>query len=440
MNGLIIEDIQPNSPAFHAGLQAGDRLLTINGQPVRDLIDYTWLSSDNPLTCTIQRNGESLSVVIEQDPYEGIGLFFTPPPPRRCGNNCLFCFVHQLPPGLRKPLYIKDEDYRLSFLEGTYVTLSTTKPDELQRIIDQRLSPIYVSVHAVQPAIRERLLGRRGIPPIMDQIQQLCSNGIELHTQVVLCPGINDGEVLEETIETLAAFSPMIRSLAVVPVGLTAHREKLPPLSSVDTAYAQAFLDRFVPIMRRLNRKLGEPFLQLADEFFLKAERPFPALASYGELPQWENGVGMVPWFRSNAHRMMPQVRPCAPITLTAVTGTSAYPVVAPYLEQLAQKTSCDLSLVACPSLLFGGGVSVAGLVTGGDILAQLAGTTRGGILAIPSVMLKEGACFLDDLTPDQVADKLGMTAAIFEPSMSGLYRLIKTVHTNAGRTGGSHH
>ncbi len=429
MTGIIIEDILPQSAAFHAGLHALDRIVSINGQAVRDLIDYTWLASDETLVMEIIRDNQTLTLTLTRSPFEGTGLVLAPPAPRHCGNNCLFCFVHQLPKGLRKPLYVKDEDYRLSFLQGTYVTLSTTKKSELQRIIDQRLSPLYISVHAVQPTIREELLGRRGIPAIMDQIRFLCEHGIELHTQVVLCPNINDGDVLEETITTLASLSPMVRSLAIVPVGLTSHREKLPTLTSVDRPYAQAFLDRFTPIMRRLNRSLQEPFLQIADEFFLKADYPFPALARYGELPQWENGVGMVPWFRKNARQVLKRAKALPPCDVTIVTGTSACPVVQPYVEALAKKTGCRLTLVAIPSLLFGGGVSVTGLVSGGDIAAALQGKELKGILAIPEVMLKEGeGCFLDDTTPASITASLGLTPAIFEPSLSGLYRMLRTI------------
>lgn len=431
MQGLLIESVMPGSPASRAGLSVGERLLTIDGTRLRDLIDYSWLATDDEQELTISNQSGSIrTVLLEPEPGEPTGLSFAAPEPKRCGNNCIFCFVHQLPKGLRRPLSIKDEDYRLSFLHGTYVTLSNLKPSELKRIISQRLSPLYISVHATDPATRERLLGRTGIPPILQQLQELAQGRIELHTQVVLCPGINDGEILEQTVTELAALYPAVRSLAVVPVGLTEHRQHLPELTPVDAACAAAFLEIWLPRMRTVNKRLGDAFLQLADEFFLKAGYPFPALKEYGDLPQWENGVGMVAWFMKDAAAVLKRAKPLSELNATIITGQSAAGFVGAFLQKLADKTGCHLKIAAIPNRLFGSGVTVTGLISGKDIVTELRGKELGDLLLIPEVLLKEGeGCFLDDQKPADLNRELDIPVICFEPTPSGLYRLLLTLN-----------
>lgn len=427
-NGLLIETVAEGSPAARAGILPGQRLLAINGTRLRDLIDYSWLALDEPADfCIAAPDGTVREVALTPAPGEPPGLTFFPPDPKRCGNNCIFCFVHQLPKGLRRPLYVKDEDYRLSFLQGTYVTLSNLKQTELHRIIEQRLSPLYISVHAVDPQVRQRLLGKTGIPPILEQLQTLADARIELHTQVVLCPGVNDGAALEETVEKLAELYPSVLSLAIVPVGLTEHRSKLPELTPVDSQYAADFLGLWLPKMRSLNKRLGEAFLQLADEFFLKADHPFPALKEYGDLPQWENGVGMVPWFQKDAATIIKRATPLASVTGTVVTGQSALKLVSTFLDQLNERTGCSITARAIPNRLFGSSVTVTGLISGADIVSALNGQQLGDVLLIPDVMLKEEAgCFLDDTTPSDLAQQLNCTVSTFEPTPSGLYKQLK--------------
>lgn len=428
MHGLLIETVEAGSPADRAGLQPGQRLLEIDGARLRDLIDYSWLASDDEAELTVAaEDGTIQTVLLEPEPGEPPGLTFAPPEPKRCGNNCIFCFVHQLPKGLRRPLYVKDEDYRLSFLQGTYVTLSNLKPVELRRIIKQRLSPLYISVHAVDPTVREKLLGRTNIPPILDQLKELAKARIELHTQVVLCPGVNDGAILEQTVAELAALYPSVRSLAVVPVGLTEHRQRLPELTPVDRSYAATFLDSWLPRMRAVNKQLGEAFLQLADEFFLKADYPFPTLKEYGDLPQWENGVGMVAWFLKDAAAVLKRAKPVPPFTATVATGQSSVGFVGDFLQGLSEKTGCNLTAAAIPNQLFGTSVTVTGLVSGRDIISELKDRELGQVLLIPEVMLKEGeGCFLDNLTPDAIKQELGVEVMPFEPTPSGLYAILR--------------
>lgn len=432
MNGLLIEGVATGSIADEFELTAGDRLLAVNGHILRDLIDYSYYTSaDDELLLDIVRiNGELWELEIDRQPGEPLGLTFTPPAPALCRNNCIFCFVHQLPKGLRKPLYVKDEDYRLSFLNGNYVTLANLKPSELSRIIEQRLSPLYISVHATNVALREQMLGRTGIPPIMQQLRELAAARITLHTQVVLCPGINDGAELERTVADLAGLYPAVQSLAIVPLGLTNHRRRLPRLRGIDPEYAAAFIAHWAPRAKALRKRLGSPFLFLADEFYLKAGLPFPPLREYGDLPQIENGVGMLPLFLRDAARTLRRARPAGTGRITVVTGVSAFIAVSEFLTKLSAKTGLEIVALAVDNRLFGSSVTVSGLVTGRDILAALEGKETGRVLLVPDVMLKEGeGVFLDDLTLQDLEQKLNCGVETFDSTPQGLYRVLRRIH-----------
>jgi putative radical SAM enzyme (TIGR03279 family) len=433
MSGLLIEGVAPGSIADEFELEAGDRLLAVNRHLLRDLIDYSYYtSSEEELLLEIfRRDGETWELEVERVEGEPLGLTFAAPAPARCRNNCIFCFVHQLPRGLRKPLYVKDEDYRLSFLNGNYVTLANLRTTELERIIEQRLSPLYISVHATNPELRQRLLGKNGIPPILEQLQVLAAARITLHTQVVLCPGINDGPELERTVADLAKLYPAVRSLAIVPLGLTRHRQNLPLLKSVDKEYAREFIAQWGPRARALKKSLGEPFLFLADEFYLKAAQPFPLLRDYGDLPQIENGVGMVPLFQREAGRTVRTARPVGDFRVTVTTGVSSFAFVGEFLAQLGEKTGLTIVPVAVENRLFGESVTVSGLVTGNDIVAALSGVDIGRALLVPDVMLKEGEwVFLDDLSLEELGKKLHCNVLSFDSTPQGLYRVLKQLAT----------
>lgn len=429
MTGLQIEGVAPGSIADEFELSPGDRLLAVNGQPLRDIIDYSYFTScaDELLLEIARSDGELWELELERQPTEPLGLTFASPVPARCSNNCIFCFVHQLPEGLRKPLYVKDEDYRLSFLNGNYVTLANLTTSERDRIIEQRLSPLYISVHTTNPVLREQMLGKQGIPPVMRQLCELASARITMHTQVVLCPGVNDGPELERTIADLAGLYPAVQSLAIVPLGLTRHRRKLPPLEPVDSVYARLCIKTLTPQMRRLRRTLGQRFLFLADEFYLKAGFPFPALREYGDLPQIENGVGMVPLFMRDAARTLRSARRTGNHRVTVVTGVSAFSFVAEFLAKLGEKTGLEIIPLAVENRLFGSSVTVSGLVVGGDIIAALKTREIGTALLLPDVMLKEGeGVFLDDLSMKELEKKLGCRVIPFDSTPQGLYRTLK--------------
>lgn len=428
MKGLLIDSVAPGSIAEELEIEAGDRLVAINGHQLRDIIDYNYHSVDEELVLEVLKpSGEEWEVEIERDGDEPLGLVFAAPEPARCGNKCVFCFVHQLPKGLRRPLYVKDEDYRLSFLYGNYVTLANISRDDIARIIEQRLSPLYISVHATNPVLREQLLGTTGILPILDAMRELADARITMHTQVVLCPDLNDGDELRRTVADLAALHPLVASLAVVPVGLTQHRRGLPALQPVTAEYAQAFLREWQPEAERLERELGEPFLFLADEFYIKAGIPFPPLEAYGDLPQIENGVGMIPLFLDEAARVVRKARKMKPVTVTVVTGESPYQYLADFLSKLAAKTGATLQPVAVRNRLFGESVTVTGLVAGRDIIEELRGSELGDVVLIPDVMLKEGeGVFLDDLSVDELGDALGAKVIVVEASPSGIYETLR--------------
>ncbi len=430
MAAIRIDSVTPGSIAAELEVAAGDRLLAVNGHPLRDLIDYSYYTaSGEELLLEIEKpDGELWELEVERQAGEPLGMIFSAPDPARCANNCLFCFVHQLPKGLRKPLYVKDEDYRLSFLNGNYVTLANLKTPALKRIVEQRLSPLYISVHATNPELRERLLGKSGIPPVLGQLRQLAAARIVMHTQVVLCPGINDGEELRHTVSELAALYPAVQSLAVVPLGLTAHRRKLPRLTPVEAEYAREFISIWQPEAEALHKRLGQPFLFLADEFYLKAGLPFPPVKDYGDFPQIENGVGMVPLFLKEAARLLKGIRPIGAFRATVVTGASSFGFVRDFLAQLAEKSGVDVVPLAVENKLFGASITVSGLIAGNDIAAALAGRNVGSCLLVPDVMLKEGeGVFLDDVSPAHLEQRFGIPVIVFDSTPGGFYRALRS-------------
>lgn len=424
MSGLIVDRVMPGSIAEELEIEPGDRLISVNGHPLRDVIDYNYYSADDLLDLELEKaDGELWELEVEREEGEPLGLSFEAPLPARCGNNCVFCFVHQLPKGLRGPLYVKDEDYRLSFLYGNYVTLANIGRVELDRIKEQRLSPLYISVHATDAKLREELLGKSGILPILDVMKELAEARITMHTQVVLCPGWNDGDAFARTVEDLASMHPAVASLAVVPVGLTEHRKHLPPLTPLTQEFAASFIGEWSGKARLLEERLGEPFLFLADEFYIKGEVAFPPLESYGDLPQLENGVGMIPLFLSEAEQVLEEAEPVPGARVTVVTGESPYNYLAGFLAQLSQATGASVVAVAVKNRLFGPSVTVTGLVCGRDIISALQEVELGDLVLVPDVMLKEGeGVFIDDLTVDDLERELGKPVQVVESTPYGIY------------------
>lgn len=431
MTGLQIEHVAPDSIADELDVVAGDRLLAVNGQLLRDLIDYSYYTaSEEELLLEIEKqDGELWELEVERQSGEPLGLTFTAPAPARCANNCLFCFVHQLPKGLRKPLYVKDEDYRLSFLNGNYVTLANLKPSALNRIIEQRLSPLYISVHTTEPNLRETLLGKTGIPPILEQLKVLAANRIVMHTQVVLCPGLNDGDYLQRTVVDLIDLYPAVQSLAIVPLGLTSHRSKLPQLAAVTANYAQNIISIWQPQAEAFRKKLHQPFLFLADEFYLKSGLPFPAIREYGDFPQIENGVGMVPLFMKEAASVVRRCKTIGTLRVTVVTGVSSFNFVREFLGQVAEKSGVTIVPLAVENKLFGSSITVSGLIVGNDIITALTGHDIGHCLLVPDVMIKEGeGVFLDDVSLKELELRLGCPIVVFDSTPLGFYNTLRSI------------
>ncbi len=411
------------------GLRPGDRIVRVNGHEVRDELDVRFYGQTPWIRLRVLRgsNGKALSLRICG--RELRSLTFEPLRPARCKNRCIFCFVTQLPPGLRPSLYVKDEDYRFSFLYGNFVTLSSLTDAELGRIVEQRMQPLYVSVHATDERVRNFMLGRDRSRNILETLGILAAHGLRVHTQIVLCPGINDGQVLVRTLEDLAALHPSVASIAVVPVGLTRHREKRErvPLRPVSREDALKVLSIVSSLADRFWKRYRDPIVHGADELYLKAGLPLPPPARYGDFPQWENGVGMIASFNA-AWKRQKKTKSCCPRrarvrgALAAATGELAYPLVRLYLDWLEKSRGVRVDLIRVRNRFFGTRVTVAGLVTGEDLVRELKESRLGsGVILIPDVMLdREQRRFLDDMTLLEVEEATGCSAVVFRADPDG--------------------
>ncbi|UCE04979.1 MAG: DUF512 domain-containing protein, partial [bacterium] len=366
--------------------------------------------SDEQLKIEVIRNGEFHIFEIEKDNDDSLGILFEDSTYRCCGNKCIFCFVDQNPEGLRKSLYFKDEDFRLSFMYGNYVTLTNISQSDLQRIVEQRLSPLYVSVHSTDFEIRKLMLGIRKDDRLIDKIRFLSKNKIELHAQIVLCPSINDGKSLIKTIFDLAEFFPQLKSIAIVPVGLTKHRQNLYPLRPVTRAYAKSLILQMQKIAQQFKQKLDDYFVYLADEFYLLAKMELPTAERYDEFPQIENGVGMARDFidRFEEQSMDFPHRIKIKRSITLVNGVLAYPIinqwVIPRLNKIENLTG---TIRIVKNKFYGNRVTVTGLLTGQDIYNQLRNQQIGDIIVLPSNCLNFEGLFLDEWTPEMIQSRL---------------------------------
>ena len=431
---LEILSVEAGSIADELGIQAGDSLVAVNGEPVNDLVDYLIEEPKESLHIALSRaSGDVWALDIEHDTDESLGLALPHPEPKQCGNNCIFCFVHQLPRGMRRTLYVKDEDYRFSFLYGAYVTLTNLSEEDLQRILNKKLSPLYVSVHAADHMLRQKLLGNPA-PDVMPILQQLVAGGIEVHTQVVVCPQINDGEHLAQTCRELVALAPGVKSLAVVPVGLTGHRQRLPELRLHTRQEALELVEWVEATQEELLERLGTRFIFAADELYLKAEKQFPPLFVYEDLSQIENGVGLIPQFRSQADEVLDIAAPLDLPPISMVTGVSAVDDVKAFARRLADKCGLDLRVHVIENDFFSGHVTVTGLLTGQDLLAQLAEPDLGDILLIPDVMLREGEeVFLDDMSIDALVERFDKQVEVVAADPWGLWDMLDTLSLELG-------
>jgi len=435
-NALRIADVEA-ALARKTGLKPGDRVVRVNGRPVQDELDFRFFTAGDRASLEVSYSSGDACRRIPVTGEESRQLSFAPMQTRRCRNRCLFCFVDQMPPGLRKTLYVKDEDIRFSFLYGNYVTLSSVTDGDLERIRRMRMSPLYVSVHATDPKVRNTLLGRKNSRDILETIDTLTRWGITLHTQVVLCPGINDGRVLEKTLRDLVRFHPGLASVAVVPVGLTRFRRTnhLAPLRAVGKMDSIRIIKKIEALKTEWAGVHPDPFLMLADEFYEKSGMDFPSIREYGDLPQLENGVGMIPFFLRQCEESRKKKRREVPVSETpgpflVVTGELAAPHVRPYIRWMARKTGVTLNLVTVKNRFFGKRVNVAGLLTGHDVIRQVEeGGHRESVLLVPDVMLNpENGRFLDDVTLRDLERTLGGTVLSFPPDPEGFEKVLGNI------------
>jgi putative radical SAM enzyme (TIGR03279 family) len=414
VQGLVIERVAPGSIAAELGMEPGDRLVAVNGLPVEDILDYRFLTCEEELTITlVKANGEEWLCDVEKDFDDDLGVDFAGgglEPIRRCQNRCLFCFVDQMPRGLRPTLYVKDDDYRLSFTQGNFITLTNLRERDLERIIRQRLSPLYISVHTTNPALREKMLGHPRAGKIMEQLHRLGQGGIEMHTQVVLCPGINDGVELERTVRDLVNLWPAVRSVAIVPVGLTRYREGLFPLRPFTREEAGEIVEQVQTWQDHCLERCARAVVFASDEFYLLAEKEVPPALRYDDFPQTENGVGLVRLFLDEWEQVSPSLPRALPCRrkVTVATGVLAERVLAPVVDRLNEIENLAVELAVIPNRLFGPQVTVTGLVSGKDILAALEGQNAGQTLILPAVMLRQPEqIFLDGMTVQELSSLL---------------------------------
>jgi putative radical SAM enzyme (TIGR03279 family) len=426
--GVGVEAVSPGSPAARAGIVPGDRILSVSGHAVEDLLDLHFLTSRSRFTL-LWRDASGASRKREfRLGGETPGIFPEPIRVRRCRNRCIFCFVHQLPKGLRRTLYVKDEDVRLSFLHGQYVTFSDLSEEEAAKIIRYRLSPLYVSIHTTDPELRRRMLGNPWVADVMRVMRRLIRAGTVLHGQIVVCPGVNDGAELARSLRELSGLRPGLRTVAVVPVGLTSHRAGLPALRPVTREQARETLD----LLRSLGREFGksadgEPFAVAADEYFLMAGQDVPGRRSYGSFAQMENGVGLVRRFRDEAASLFRRKRwPREAVAGgTVVTGRSAATLIAGFLEEFSARAGSRFVAAPVVNHLMGESVTVTGLLGGNDIAAAVGRKVR-GTLYIPSVTLRDaGDLFLDGLSPSVLSQRTGAPVSLFEPTPRGFLEAV---------------
>jgi len=448
-----ITGITSGSYAQKYGVNPGDMLISINKNIINDVLDYQFYITEPQVSLILQTTNGQRAVNIKKGEYEDIGLQFETylmDEQKGCENACIFCFIDQLPPGMRKSLYFKDDDSRLSFLLGNYITLTNLTEADVERIIKMRISPVNISVHTTNLELRVSMMGNPKAGTSLDIIKKFAENGIKMNCQLVLCRGVNDGDELTRSINDLAALYPAVESIAAVPAGLTKYRDKLHPIKAYDKASSADIVTAIEKFGNDFYAKTGDRLVYPADEFFLKAELPIPDDYYYGDFSQLENGVGM--WallkneFLENAEKacchcgfnpqsringVPRQARNDSPISSikhkSVATSVSAYELIKSLVDYAGEKwhnVKCDVYKIK--NDFFGEQINVAGLITGQDLAAQLAGKPLGGELLIPATMLRsEGDVFLDDITVEELSKKLGVKITPVPPTGKELFNAI---------------
>ena len=420
-----IASVDPHSPARKAGVRPGEKLTHINGHPIVDVLDYKFYAYDPRLELTLtDPEGNSRTLRLRKEEGEDLGLNFETylmDKARSCANKCIFCFVDQMPPGMRDTLYFKDDDARLSFLMGNYMTLTNLSRREIQRIMDLRISPINISVHATDPELRSAMLKNPRAGECLEVMKQFAQAGIEMNCQIVACPGVNDGPALERTLDDLSGLYPAVTSVAVVPVGVTKFREGLCRIEPYTREQAAALLDQVEQFAAAFLEKQGTSLAWCSDEFYLIAGRPLPEKAYYEDMDQLENGVGMLRLLLQQAELALEDEGQTEVAPFSVATGLSAAPFVQEIVDKIREKCGNIKGMVyPIVNRFFGETITVSGLITGTDLIEQLRGRELGKRLLIPDNMLRAGErVFLDDVTVEQLEEALGV-AVIPVPADSG--------------------
>lgn len=410
VKGGIIRSVIPGSLADQAGVKPGDRLLAINGQPLRDIIDYRFYSADEALNLAWEHEGDVRTVHVTRDYQTDLGIEFAElvfDGMRLCRNRCPFCFVDQMPPGLRRSLYVHDDDYRYSFLLGNYITLTNLTDEDWQRIGEQRLSPLYVSIHATDLEIRRRMLGNPRAPDVLAQLVRLNELGITVHGQVVIWPGMNDGAVLRQTIEKVSLLWPCVRTLALVPVGITRYQNA--SIRQVTPQEAAQIIELADDMRVRIQQQCACTWLYPADELYLLAGHQLPPARFYDDDAQWQNGVGMVRDLLDDWKRVKRRLKKnrLEPQTITLACGELIHPILSRMASELAELTPVHARVIAVPNKLFGRSVTVSGLLSAQDVLDALAGQELGQVFLPQAMFNQENHLSLDDMTIEQIASQL---------------------------------
>lgn len=426
-----IAGVEPGSPAARAKIRPGDMLLAINGHEIEDVLDYRFYMLEPRLSLTLrEEDGRERKAVLHKDEYDEPGLLFDTylmDKQRTCRNKCVFCFIDQMPPGMRESLYFKDDDARMSFLYGNYITLTNLTEHDIQRTIRMKISPINVSVHTTNPELRCRMMSNRFAGDALKILDRFAEAGIAMNAQLVLCPGLNDGAELERSLGDLSRLAPALKTVSCVPVGLTKYRDGLYPLAPYTPQQAAAVIDTIDRFAGEQQAKTGSRIFYAADEFYLKAGRELPDGDFYGDYGQLENGVGMLTLQREQFREAFGFFEPDRRVRrFTIATGTAAEPFLQKLVDEAAERWhNLSGTVAAIKNDFFGHTITVAGLVTGRDLIAQLKGRDLGDELLIPDVMLKyHEDVFLDDVSLDEVKEALGVPVTVV-PTADG-YDLLR--------------
>ncbi len=429
--GLEVGRVAAGSIAEELGVAPGDVVLSVNSQALSDVLDYNFFAGDRLVSIEIEKgDGNRWEIEIEKDPGQDLGIEFKTTGLEkiaRCANKCLFCFVDQMPGGLRNTLYIKDDDYRLSFMQGSFITLTNLSERDFHRIARLRLSPLYVSVHTTNPALRVKMLGNPVAGEIVRQLEYLAGRGIEIHTQAVICPGINDGVELDRTLADLAGLWPRVRSLAVVPVGITGFREGLFPLRQFSPAEAAGITKKVRGWQDAFLKSLDYPFVFAGDEFYLLAGQKIPPRRRYADFPQTENGVGLTRIFLDQWARVGKRLPAGIKnrLSVSIVTGTLARPILEPVAGRLNRIENLRAGVVAIKNSFFGHAVTVAGLLTGSDLIRHREVLKKSDLVILPESMVRRDCLTLDGMSLESLGTAIG-TEVRTASGPADLVRLIK--------------